>query len=124
MLLNSVELKKDNIIDIPPKINKIIAFALALLILFSGCENKNQQTDEAQFIPVTDGYSPDESKNISAEARISIVLNTFMYIDAKGLDLECEPTLKEVVDILTFGAKKYKLGGYYFYRGIIVICIL
>lgn len=41
-----------------------------------------------------------ESKNISAEARISIVLNTFMYIDAKGLDLECEPTLKEVVDII------------------------
>ncbi len=47
-------------------IKRIFAFVFALLILFSGCENKNQQSVKAQFVPVTDGYSPDENKNFSA----------------------------------------------------------
>lgn len=46
-------------------IKRIIAFVFALLILFSGCENKNQQTDTARLVPVTDGYSPNEDKNFS-----------------------------------------------------------
>ncbi len=47
------------------KIKRIIAFAFALLFLFSGCENKNQQTEVTRLVPVTDGYSPNEDKNFS-----------------------------------------------------------